>query len=112
MPNSSRNNTIGRFARKLTWRAYADGPFSPIAVEFEIRMCSNRNAPTGMMPVRECSRRNTKEMPWPARNGATPCLSAGAEELADATEAPYKFVDEQRTFHYLVCGEVKSRNRG
>jgi hypothetical protein len=39
-----------------------------------------------MIPVRECSRRSTKDDPWPARNGATPCTTAGAEELADATK--------------------------
>jgi hypothetical protein len=41
-----------------------------------------------MIPVSECNLRRTNEIPWPARNGATPCAIAGAEELADATEAP------------------------
>jgi hypothetical protein len=36
-------------------------------------------------------------------------LTPGAEELADATEAPYKFRDEKRTFHYRAAEEVKSR---
>src|SRR5215472_12460435 len=112
MPHSSRKKTSGRFARKLTWRAYADGPL--IAVAFEIRTCSNRNAPTGIMTVNECNRRRTNDIPLPARNGATPpcttyLLTPGAEELADATEAPYKFHDEKRTFHYRAAEEVKSR---
>src|SRR5580692_10164655 len=86
-----------------------------MAVEFEIRMCSNKNAPTGTIPVSECSRRRTNDIPWPARNGATPprtsyLLTPGAEELADATEAPYKFCNEKRTFHYRATEEVKSRN--
>src|ERR1700727_1123981 len=90
-----------------------------MAVALEIRMCSKRNAPTGMIPLRECSRRRTKEMPWPARNGATPCatgFTAGAEGLAtDATSAPYEFSstdtfsNEKRTFYYRGTGEVKSR---
>jgi len=67
-----------------------------------------------MIPVSECSLRNTNEVPWPARNGATPCAAysetLGAEELADATEAPYKFDNEKRTFYYLAQQEGKSRN--
>jgi hypothetical protein len=66
-----------------------------MAVEFEIRMCSKRNAPTGTMPESECNRRNQKEMPLPARSGATrwaaPAVTGGALELADATKAPYEF---------------------
>jgi hypothetical protein len=92
MPKSSRKKTRGKFPRKLTWRAYASGPV--IAVEFEIRICSNRNAPTGIIPESECSRRNRNEVPCPARNGATAwtatAFTAGAEELADATKTPYE----------------------
>src|SRR4051812_10864261 len=43
-----------------------------MAVEFETRMCSTRNAPTGTMPLMECRRRSRKECPWPARSGGTP----------------------------------------
>jgi hypothetical protein len=66
-----------------------------MAVEFETRICSKRNAPTGTMPESECSRRKTNEIPLPARNGATPwaaLVTTGAVELAaDATKAPYEF---------------------
>jgi hypothetical protein len=59
-----------------------------------------------MIPVRECNRRKTNDIPWPTRKGATPCVTyfdtPGAEELADATEAPYKFGYEKRTLYYLV----------
>src|SRR5580698_1030453 len=87
-----------------------------MAVEFEIRICSKRNAPTGTMPERECSRRKTNEYPCPARNGATPAILAiplfvpGAVVLADATKRSYKFVYEKRTSHYRAPGELKSRN--
>jgi hypothetical protein len=47
------------------------------------------------MPESECNRRNQKEMPLPARSGATrwaaPAVTGGALELADATKAPYEF---------------------
>jgi hypothetical protein len=47
-------------------------------------MCSNKNAPTGMMPLSECSRRNRNSCPWPARSGATPvCCSFVAAGAAD-----------------------------
>ena len=40
----------------------------------------------GTTPLRECKRRNTKEVPCPARSGATPDLTLGATGLAvDAT---------------------------
>src|SRR5215472_11816352 len=113
MPNNSRKNTNGRFARKLTWRAYASGPL--IAVAFEIRICSNKNAPTGMIPVSECSRRSKKDVPCPARNGATPCLTlAGAAGLAVVATmtAPYELGWEDRTFYYPGRMEGKSRERG
>jgi len=35
----------------------------PMAAALEIRICSNRKAPTGMMPVRECRRRKRNERP-------------------------------------------------
>jgi hypothetical protein len=35
----------------------------------------------------------------------------GAEELADATEAPYEPQYDKRTFDYLAREEKKSRNR-
>jgi hypothetical protein len=63
-----------------------------------------------MMPVKECNRRSTNDAPCPARSGATPCANTGAEELADATEAPYEFSNEKGTFYYRVPEEVKSRN--
>src|SRR5215469_7609372 len=82
-----------------------------MAVAFEIRMCSKRNAPTGMIPVRECSLRSTNDIPRPARKGATPRARTGAEELADATEAPYEPQYDKRTLDYLAREEGKSRNR-
>src|ERR1051326_8182248 len=109
IPNNSSKNTSGRLPRNLTWRAYAAGP--PIAEALEIRMCSNRNAPTGMIPVSECSRRKTNEIPWPARRGATPGFTdIGAElALAATDDAPYEFNECKRTLHYLFSGEGKSR---
>src|SRR5208283_788277 len=93
IPNNSRKKTSGRPAKKPTCFAYAAGPL--IAVEFETRMCSKRNAPTGTIPESECNRRRRNDVPCPARNGATPCAkvlgTAGAAELADATNTPYEF---------------------
>src|SRR5450432_1388126 len=51
-------------------------------MELEIRMCSIRNAPTGIMPLRECSRRSRKLIPFPVRSGATPDFtSSGLPKL-------------------------------
>src|SRR6266436_3751754 len=82
-----------------------------MAAAFEIRRCSQRNAPTGMMPVSECRRRKRNDVPWPARNGATPGLSVmGAAGLAVATmTAPCKFRCGTRTFYYVGGVRVKSR---
>src|SRR5437660_12403814 len=111
MPNNSRKNTSGRLARKLTCRAYASGPL--MAVALEIRICSKRNAPTGIIPVRECSRRKKNDVPWPARKGATPRLmligAAGLAVVATMT-APCFSKDVERTFYYLAREEGKSRN--
>src|SRR6267378_3086789 len=82
-----------------------------MAAAFEIRRCSQRNAPTGMMPVSECRRRRRNDVPWPARNGATPGLSVlGAAGLAVATmTAPCAFKCGTRTFYYVGGVRVKSR---
>jgi hypothetical protein len=84
-----------------------------MAVEFEIRMCSNRKAPTGMMPVSECRRRSRNDVPCPARSGATPPFkltgAAGLAVVATMT-APYNFGYDKRTFYYLGGGNGKSRN--
>src|SRR5258706_7603474 len=97
-----------------------------MAVEFETTICSKRKAPTGTMPVSECNRRKRNDVPWPARNGATPCTvlfaTSGAVELAaDATNrsydflfarmiaSAYRFRNAKRTFHYRAEREVKSR---
>src|SRR5215472_14142133 len=68
--NDSRKMTSGRLAKNFTWFAYACGPL--IAVAFETRMCSTKKAPTGTIPVSECSRRQKNSCPWPARMGWTP----------------------------------------
>src|SRR5215469_13139092 len=110
MPNNSKKNTSGRLARKLTWRAYASGPL--IAVALEIRICSKRNAPTGMIPVSECRRRSRNDVPRPARRGATPRrIVADAGRLAGVATmtAPYEFGCEKRTFYYPGANEGKSR---
>src|SRR5437764_7154692 len=86
IPKASKNTTIGRLPRNFTWLAYASGPL--MAVALETRMCSIRNAPTGMMPVSECRRRRRKEWPWPALKGGTPpgiaaCALDGGAAVAD-----------------------------
>src|SRR5215469_1984838 len=68
-----------------------------------------------MIPVSECNRRSRKDVPCPARNGATPCLTlAGAAGLAVVATmtAPYEFGLEDRTFYYPGRMEGKSRERG
>src|SRR5579862_2543882 len=79
-----------------------------------MRMCSKRKAPTGMIPVRECNRRKMKEVPCPARRGATPCTAprvpAGAVELtAEATNAPYKFLLVQKWKKNFVLSAQPTR---
>src|SRR6202008_3343214 len=77
-----------------------------------IRICSKRNAPTGMIPVSECRRRSRNDVPCPARSGATPRLivagAAGLAVVATMT-APYEFGSEKRTFYYPGAKEGKSR---
>src|ERR1700684_668287 len=59
------------------------GPLKASAFEMK---CSRTKAPMGTTPLRECKRRNRKEVPCPARSGATPDLTLGATGLAvDAT---------------------------
>ena len=74
-------------------------------------MCSNRKAPTGIIPLSECSLRSRKEYPWPARRGATPPLAGigGAGLAVAATESPYEFKYENGTFYYVGLVEGKSR---
>src|SRR5215469_11483614 len=67
-----------------------------------------------MIPVSECNRRSRKDVPCPARSGATPCLTlAGAAGLAVVATmtAPYEFGWEDRTFYYPGRMEGKSRER-
>src|SRR5215475_2612391 len=82
-----------------------------MAVALEIRMCSKRKAPTGMIPVRECRRRSRNDVPWPARSGATPRLRTGAAGLAVVATmtAPYENEYDKRTFYYLGAARTKSR---
>src|SRR5215467_13244034 len=71
-----------------------------------------RNTPTGIMPVKECRRRQKNECPCPARNGATPArIVTGVVVLgADtATTLPCRLGDDQRLHHYLGRQERKSR---
>src|ERR1700721_1387890 len=54
-------------------------------------MCSIRKAPIGTMPVSECSLRQKKEWPSPARSGCTPRsggVAGGAGEAAVAMGTP------------------------
>src|SRR5262245_27176936 len=85
-----------------------------MAAAFEMRMCSKRNAPTGMMPVSECRRRRKNELPFPARKGATPGLTTtGGAGLAVATmTAPYEF--QIGDANLLLCwrGESEVKGRG
>src|SRR5215470_8761207 len=82
-----------------------------MAVALEIRMCSKRKAPTGMIPVRECRRRSRNDVPCPARSGATPRLRTGAAGLAVVAtmSLPYENEYDKRTFYYLGQARMKSR---
>src|SRR5215475_8080426 len=81
-----------------------------MAVAFESRICSKRNAPTGTMPDKECNRRSQNETPCPARRGATPVRPSGAGALTvEANAAPYDFQSDSITFHYGSAKEGKSR---
>ena len=91
IPTASSVSTSGKLPRNFTCRAYAAGPL--IAVAFEIRMCSIRKAPTGIIPVSECNRRQKNEWPAPGRSGATPAgtlpaAAAGAVVKAMKTISP------------------------
>src|SRR5215469_10037325 len=71
-----------------------------------------RNTPTGIMPVRECRRRQKNECPCPARSGATPArIVTGVVVLGveTATTLPCRLGDDQRLHHYLGRQEKKSR---
>src|SRR5438270_12677434 len=82
-------------------------------------MCSIRNAPTGMIPVREWRRRSRKECPWPARRGGTPPGIAVAAFDFGAVLAGVGAIERralpdtnkigERTFHYRVARMFKSR---
>ena len=87
-----------------------------MAVAFEIRMCSNRNAPTGMMPVSECSLRKRNEYPRPARSGATPftarSLTAGAGLAVVASGRLLATSEVPRELFIIGAGEKGSQGRG
>src|SRR5882672_5514286 len=122
MPKSSRTGTSGRLAKNLTWWAYAVGPLR--AAELEMRICSNRNAPTGTIPLSECSRRSKKLIPLPARSGATPAFTSSglltlpASPIAGmlvATENLLRLLQRRRQLKnaepsiiFLRGGEVKA----
>src|ERR1700730_782334 len=106
MPNNSSPATKGKLPRNSTCWVYAPGPL--VANAFETK-CSIRNSPIGTIPVSECSLRQKKECPWPARNGETPFLILTGVALgADATKFPCEFKDDRRTFYYVGAGEGKS----
>src|SRR5208282_3221949 len=67
--------------------------------------CSRRKAPIGTTPLSECRRRSRKDVPSPARSGATPDLILGAAGLAvDATmTAPY-IVRKCKLAIIVLCG--------
>src|SRR3954470_7557776 len=58
-----------------------------MATAFEARMCSTRNAPTGMIPLSECRRRKRKSWPSPVRSGETPPYIFDSPEPWDSPEA-------------------------
>src|SRR5579859_4717483 len=71
-------------------------------------MCSNRNAPTGMIPLSECRRRSTNEYPWPARSGATPPLiGVGAAGLAVAATGTLLMSSSMRTEPFIMLVRKK-----
>ena len=80
-----RKQTESWRAVRLAWRR-RPGPRVANALETK---CSTRNAPTGMMPLRECSLRSRNECPWPARSGGTPsCVLTGPAGLAVVATGP------------------------
>src|SRR5579871_1879297 len=94
MPTISRIGTNGRPVRNFTCAAYAQGPLVAKALEMK---CSSRNAPIGMIPLRECRRRRKIEWPLPARIGGTP-RSTGEAMLAMYCYAPIRFA--RQTLYY------------
>jgi len=60
------------------------------------------------MPVSECNRRSVKEIPFPARRGATPgfvCIAPVELALEATATLPEIFQDEGGTFYYVVPTE-------
>jgi hypothetical protein len=62
-----------------------------------------------MTPLNECNRRNKKECPWPARNGATPGGRLVGLAVVTTDNFPCRFKSEWRTFYYVGARQVKSR---
>src|SRR5216684_6946427 len=108
MPNSSSPTTNGNELRNSTCFVYAPGPL--VAKELETK-CSIRNKPTGIIPLRECSRRRRNERPCPARSGATPLFTpTGSALVVDDTKVPSGIRDQERTFYYVGAREGKSND--
>src|SRR5919201_2669028 len=95
MNSASTHTTKGSPVRNFTWSAYACGPFVAKALETK---CSVRNAPTGMIPLNECSRRQRNDPPSPARSGGTPSeiLARVVEPLASGGLAVEEAIYECR----------------
>jgi hypothetical protein len=74
--------------------------------------CSIRNAPTGIMPLSECSLRSQNEYPWPARRGGTPSWPLmGAAGLAVVATRPLVKSEMIRELFIILVKEKGSQGR-